>query len=182
MATTGRSTAWQISRRVWWGRGMGIRLGGGGKHGPYAQVVRPVCSGLQSLLHRVGRNAHQQLIPGDAPHLPGAEVLLPHMDSVCTAGQGKLDIIVDDKGHPVLSAELGHLPGFLQQQAGVGVLFPQLDTGDPAFQGLFHLPQQRMLPRPGPAGHGIEQHMVLIAFHTLHLLPILRVLGDRSYR
>ena len=87
----------------------------------------------------MGRDPDDQPAARPAADFGHRQVVLAHMDAVRAAGQGYVQIVVDDEGHPVPVAEGADLPGFVQEGGFVQLLFPQLDAGDASLQGGFHL-------------------------------------------
>ena len=53
----------------------------------------------------------------------------------------------------------------------VQLFFTQLHTGDTALQGALHLFIEGLLSHPCAVGDGIQKHVLLIALHSLLLLP-----------
>ena len=97
------------------------------------------------------------------------------MDAVRPAGDGNVQIVVDDERHAVPAAEGPNLPGLSQKGVGIQLLFPQLHAGHAPLQGGLHLLIQRLPAHPGTVGHGVKPHGLFIALHIGRPPPAVRV-------
>ena len=153
------------------GQNVHVCLGVGRESCTHAQTVGTMPDGLQSLLHAVDGYADHHLIAHALAHLSSGHILLPHMDALGMAADGNVHVIVDEKGHVVLFAQVVELKRLLQEGFLVQLLFPQLNTGHAALQGALHLLIEGLTAHPGTVGDGVEPHIFFSALHTWHPLP-----------
>ena len=127
---------------------------------------------LTGLLNRVDRDTENHRVPHPAADLPRHHIFLAHMDSVRPACDGNIHVVIHNKGYVVPAAQGADVLSLLKKRRFVQLFLPQLHTSYAAFQCRFYLLIESLLPAPGPVGDSIEQHMPLIAFHSLLLSPV----------
>ena len=78
----------------------------------------------------------------------------------------------DEERNVIPAAQRTDLQGFLQERLIVQILFPELDAGRTALQGVLHLFIQSLLPCPGTVSHRVKQHGVPKFFFAVsHKFP-----------
>ena len=89
------------------------------------------------------------------------------MDAICVHLNGKLHIIIDNKGNMILTAEFLQIFGFLKKMLLIQLFFPELNKGHTAVQALLYHLMQSAAVQPVPICHRIKQKIFLIAPHIL---------------
>lgn len=85
------------------------------------------------------------------------QVLLAQVNAVRPGFQGDLHTVVNDADGPLPAAQGRKLLRLRQKGGLIQVLFPQLDDGRAAVDGVLDLAEEGVpVRRPGPVGDGVE--------------------------
>ena len=153
------------------GQNVHIGLGMGGKGRTHTKAVCAVLHSFLRFLHAVDGNADHHSLAHTGAHLRCGHILLPHVHALGVAADGNVHVVVHKERHTVALAQSMDLHSFFQKSFVVQLFFTQLHTGDTALQGAFHLLIEGLFSHPCAVGDGIQKHVLLIALHSLLLLP-----------
>ena len=134
-----------------------IRLGSGGEHSSHAEIIHSVLPGLYRLLRRSGGNADDLSRPKPSSGLFCLHILLAHMHAVRIEPKRQLHIIVDDERHMIAPADRKNLLRLPVKGLSCQLLFPKLNAGRAALQGILHPHGKRPVPLRAGICYGIQQ-------------------------
>ena len=123
------------------GHRQSVGLRHGAEHCAAAKIVGSRPLGGKRLFHGLGRYAHDHVRSHLGPDTASLHVLLPHMNTVRSAAQGDLHVVVDDEGNAIPAAQGFQLNCLGEKRVKIQFLFPKLHAGSASLQCGLHLLQ-----------------------------------------